>query len=97
MDAQIGVDMRYFTSYYAPVFDPASGQFASQTDTKVGNYPVLNVYANFWVRMLRLRFFAQYQHFNRLFMKTNTNCLTMPGYAINPDVFKAGIVWQFYK
>ncbi len=97
MDAQIGVDFRYFSSYYAPVFNPASGQFSSQNETMVGNYPVLNVYANFWVRLLRLRFFAHYQHFNYHFMTKNTNRLTMPGYPMNTAVFRAGIVWQFYR
>lgn len=97
LDTQFGVDLRYFTRYHAPVFDPASGQFCAQTGVMVGNYPVMSVYAGLFVRRLRLRFFAQYQHLNHLFMKDNTDRLTMPGYAMNPDVFRAGLVWQFYK
>lgn len=97
LDTQFGVDLRYFTRYHAPVFDPASGQFCAQTSVMIGNYPVMSVYAGLFVRRLRLRFFAQYQHLNHLFMKDNTNRLTMPGYAMNPDVFRAGLVWQFYK
>lgn len=95
--AQIGADLRYFSRYYAPLLDPSTSLFRSQTETKVGNYPVLHVYANFYVKSLRLRFFAQYQHINRLFMRTNTNCQTMPGYAFNPDLFRAGAAWQFYR
>ena len=97
MDAQIGVDMRYFTSYYAPLLNPATGQFCVQNTTRVGNYPILNVYANFYVRSLHLRFFAHYTHFNHLFMKSNPTYFAMPGYPMNPDIFRAGLAWHFYK
>jgi len=97
MDAQIGVDLRYFTQYHAPVLCPATGLFATQQTDLVGNYPWMNVYANFYVRSIRLRFFAQYQHLNRLFMKNNHEYLTMPNYPTNCDVFRAGLAWHFYN
>ena len=97
LDAQIGVDLRYFTKYNAPVLCPSTGMFATQQDTKIGNYPWLNVYANFYVRSIHLRFFAQYQHFNHLFMKKNIGYLTMPDYPTNRDVFRAGLAWHFYN
>ena len=97
LDAQIGVDVRYFTKYHAPILNPATGIFCTQQDVNVGNYPWMNVYANFYVRSIRLRFFAQYQHINHLFMSSNTNYMTMPGYPTNRDVFRAGLAWHFYK
>ena len=97
LDAQIGVDVRYFTRYHAPVLCPATGIFANQQDTYIGNYPWMNIYANFYVRSIRLRFFAQYQHLNHLFMKKNIDYLTMPGYPTNRDVFRAGLAWHFYN
>ena len=97
LDAQIGVDVRYFMKYHAPILCPATGMFAQQQDTYVGNYPWMNVYANFYVRSIRLRFFAQYQHINHLFMKDNIDYLTMPGYPTNRDVFRAGLAWHFYN
>lgn len=97
LDAQMGVDLRYFTRYHAPILCPATGMFAAQQTTEIGNYPWMNVYANFYVRSIRLRFFAHYQHFNHLFMKKNINYLTMPDYPTNRDVFRAGVAWHFYK
>ena len=55
LDAQIGVDLRYFTKYHAPVLCPSTGMFGTQTDTEIGNYPWMNVYASFYVRSIRLR------------------------------------------
>ena len=97
LDAQIGVDLRYFTRYHAPVLCPGTGMFATQQDVSVGNYPWMNVYANFFVRPIRLRFFFQYQHLNHLFMSKNINYLTMPGYPTNRDIFRAGLAWHFYN
>ena len=95
LDTQIGVDMRFFTKYYAPVLNPATGQFCAQTTEQVGNYPVMNVYANFYVRSLRLKLFLQYQHFNASFM--GEQYFEMPGYPMAPDMFRAGLAWHFYK
>lgn len=97
LDAQIGVDLRYFTKYHSPILNPATGQFCSQDAVEIGNYPILNVYANFFVRYLHLNFFAHYTHFNHLFMRENTNCQIMPNYPYNPDVFRAGLCWYFYR
>ncbi len=93
---QIGVDMRYNTSYYAPLLNPATGQFCVQDKQKVGNHPILNLYGNFYVKALRLRLFAQWQHFNDVFTK-NKQYFSMPDYPYNPSVFRAGLAWSFYN
>ncbi|MBR0309466.1 MAG: putative porin [Paludibacteraceae bacterium] len=95
MEAQIGADVRYHTAYYAPLLCPATSQFCTQSETLVGNYPVINVYANFYVRLLRLRFFAEYKHLNGHFMQPNY--YSMPGYPLNPPTFRAGLAWHFFK
>lgn len=97
LDAQIGLDLRYHTAYHAPLLNPATGQFCVQNDVEVGNYPIMNVYLNFHVRSIHLNFFAHYTHFNHLFMRENTDCQIMPFYPYNPDVFRAGLAWQFYR
>jgi hypothetical protein len=97
IDAQIGVDLRYFTRYKSPVLCPATGMFATQQETAVGNYPWMSVYTNFYVRSIRLRFFVQYQHLNHLFMKNNIDYLAMPNYPTNRDIIRAGLAWHFYN
>ena len=97
MDAQIGVDLRYFTRYKAPVLCPATGMFATQQQTGVGNYPWMSVYASFYVHSIRLRFFVQYQHLNHLFMSNNIDYIAMPNYPTNRDIIRAGVAWHFYN
>lgn len=97
LDAQIGVDLRYFTKYHAPVICPATGMFATQQETNVGNYPWMNVYANFYVRSIHLRFFFHYQHLSYWFQQKSTGYQLMPNYPSNRDVFRIGLAWHFYN
>ena len=97
LDAQMGVDVRYFTRYHAPVLCPETGMFGTQSTTNVGNYPWMSAYASFYVRSIRLRFFFHYQHLNHLFMKNNIDYLAMPNYPTNRDTFRAGLAWHFYN
>ena len=97
LDAQIGVDLRYFTKYHAPVICPATGMFATQQETNVGNYPWMNVYANFYVRSIHLRFFFHYQHLSYWFQQKSTGYQLTPNYPSNRDVFRIGLAWHFYN
>jgi len=93
LSVQIGADVRYHSSYYAPAYMPATGQFHIQNEMKIGNYPVISPYANFHLK--RTRFFIQYYHLNQLFMKDVY--YSMPYYPINPAIFKIGLTWNFYN
>jgi hypothetical protein len=92
LSVQLGANVRYHSAYYAPSYMPATGQFYTQSDTKIGNYPVVNVYANFHLK--RTRFFVQYYHINEMFMKGDY--FSMPNYPINPAILKMGLSWNFY-
>ena len=50
LNVDLGADMRYFTSYEAPDYSPYMGQYTVQgngeNNVKIGNYPIVNVYAN---------------------------------------------------
>lgn len=96
MHTQIGVDMRFFTRYYAPLLNPATGQFCVQQTTEVGNYPLLNAYANFFVPRIHLKFFVKWEHFNYYFMPKKDYYI-MPGYAFNPAVLHAGLAFHFWN
>ncbi|MGL4992911.1 MAG: putative porin [Bacteroidales bacterium] len=89
---QIGVDLRYHTSYYAPDYNPAISQFVQQQDIKVGNYPIMNAYVN--AKLKTVRFFVMVTHLNEgLFGERNY--FSSPHYPINPRAFKLGLCWNF--
>ena len=90
---QFGVSMRYHTNYYAPSYMPATGQFYNQKDVQIGNYPLLNVYANFHLK--KARFFFEYNNVGRYFLQGWG--FHMPNYPINPPMLKMGLSWNFYN
>jgi hypothetical protein len=90
--SQFGVDCRYHTEYYAPAYMPATGQFYTQQEIKIGNYPYMNAYANFHLK--RMRFFVMYSHLSRFF--ANPRYFSGPHYPMNPAIIKAGLSWNFY-
>lgn len=89
---QLGANVRYHTEYYAPTYMPATGQFYSQTKTKIGNYPVVTAYLN--MHLKRTRFFVEYYHINQMFM--NGSYFSMPNYPIDEANIKLGVSWNFY-
>ena len=92
LSVQLGLNVRYHTSYFSPGYMPATGQFYNQRTMQIGNYPVMSVYGNFHLK--RTRFFAEYFHINQLFM--NGLYYAMPNYPINPATFRMGLTWNFY-
>ena len=90
---QIGASVRYHTKYYAPSYIPATGQFCTQKEVLIGDYPILNVYANFHLK--QARFFVEYNHLNKYFMSGAH--FYIPNYAVNPPVFRFGLSWNFYN
>lgn len=93
LTTQLGVNLRMHTKYYTPLYMPATGQFYVQKETQIGNYPIMNLYANFHLK--QARFFLEFYHFNRWFMQGDY--YSMPNYPLNPTVLKMGLSWNFYN
>lgn len=91
---ELGADMRFFTSYYAPGYAPFINQFvvqdASQQRVKVGNYPILNGYVNLAIK--RVRGYVNVTHFNA----GDGNAFWAPHYPIDPMSIHFGLSWNFY-
>ncbi len=96
LDVDLGVDGRYFTSYYAPEYIPGIGAFGIQeTDasrTKIGNYPHLNAYANF--QLQHTRFYVMFTHVNSA---KGGKYFYTPHYPLNQRVLQFGISWNFFN
>lgn len=97
-----GADVRYFTKYYAPDYVPSLGQYAVQTNTnttgsdsrvEIGNYQVVNVYANFHLK--HTRFFIMMSHLNAGTGKKNY--FYTPHYPLNQSILRFGLSWNFFN
>ncbi|MDL2304955.1 putative porin [Bacteroides sp. OttesenSCG-928-D19] len=89
---QLGADAHYYTSYYAPYYEPATQQFQNQHEKKIGNYPIINAYANF--RLKQARFFISGYNVGSLFI-TPSKHFSLLHYPVNPMMIKLGISVYF--
>ena len=97
LNVDLGADMRYFTSYEAPDYSPYMGQYTVQgngeNNVKIGNYPIVNVYAN--VHIKHTRFFVMMSHINA--GQGDKNYFFAPHYPMNARVFRIGVSWNFFN
>lgn len=91
LKAQIGLDCDWYTRYYAPAYQPATMAFCNQRESKIGNYPFMNLYATF--RLYKVRFYVLWSHVNQnLFSR---DAFSMPDYPLNPRRLQLGISVDF--
>lgn len=92
---QLGADVRYFTKYYAPEWSPALQQFVTQDTNQprveIGNYPIINAYANLHIKHCRL--YVSANHVNA----GNGKMYLSPHYPINPMTIHFGLSWNFFN
>ena len=92
---QMGGDLRFFTSYYAPDYSTALQQFAvqdaSQTRTEIGNYPIIGAYVNLHLKHCRITVAAR--HLN----EGNGHAFLVPHYPINPMTINFSLSWNFFN
>ncbi len=92
---QLGADMRFFTSYYAPDYCPAIQQFAVQDANyarmKIGSYPIVGAYANMHLKHCRI--YVSAKHVNA----GSGHGFLVPHYPINPMTIHFGLSWNFFN
>lgn len=92
LTGQFGVNLTYSTEFYADAFNPVTGQFYNQRLVKLGNYPTVDVFANFkWKRAI---LFVKYEHLNQGY--PHNRYFSAYSYPLNPQIFKFGVSWIFY-
>lgn len=94
LNCDFGADVRYFTKYAAPDYFAPLGQFVIQNGdntTKIGGYPIANVYLNF--KLSKARFFVMMSHINS--GSGNKEYFFTPHYPLNERIFRFGISWNF--
>ena len=96
LTVNIGGDIRYFTSYQAPEYSPLIGQFTTQDNGEnnidIGNYPIINVYAN--MHLKHTRFYIMMSHVNA---GDGGKRFFVPHYPLNGMVLRFGVSWNFFN
>ncbi|WP_189702469.1 putative porin [Subsaximicrobium wynnwilliamsii] len=89
---QTGITFNYFTEFNANAYDPLLAEFYVQNNTKLGNFPRLDVFVNAKVRQTRI--FLKAEHVNAAF--TGYDYFAAPNYPYRDFNIRFGIVWNFF-
>lgn len=92
LNARLGANVSFRTKFYADAYSPATGQFYNQKVKKIGDYPVVDVFADFkWKRAI---IFLKFEHINQ--GMPNNEYFSALHYPLNQRIFKFGVSWIFY-
>lgn len=90
---QLGGDLRFFTSYYAPDYSTSVQQFAVQDvqtpRTKIGSYPIIGAYVNMHLKHCRIT--VATRHVNA----GSGHSFLAPHYPIDPMTINLCFSWNF--
>ena len=94
MKMQIGVNLRYTTSWYAPGFNPVAGVFYNQQDEKYGNCPVFDPFIN--IQWKKCCVFLKLENAGKGWPMTRHDYFTAHHYIQPASALRFGISWPFY-
>ena len=92
MYLQTGVTLKYFSSFKANAYNPLLSEFVLQNNTQIGNYPILDFFANAQIK--RTRLFLKVENFSAGF--TGRKYYAAPNYPYRDLTVRFGLVWNFF-
>jgi len=89
----IGFEINYFSRFASPSYNPGTGRFFLAQERAIGDFPVLDVFAQFKIKKGKI--FFKYEHANQGLLGYDT--FAAPGYPIPDAVFRVGLMWRFFE
>ena len=92
LDVRLGADLRFNNSFYAPYYNPVTGQFQLQDGREVEFYPATDVF--FSMRVTKFRAFFKWENATAAILSGQLFYQTAY-YAHPSSVFRLGLRWRF--
>lgn len=89
---QTGVTVKYFTAFNAGAYNPLLSEFVLQNTQKIGNFPMLDFFAN--AQIQRTRIYLKVENFGASF--TGRNYYSAPTYPYRDLTVRFGLVWNWF-
>jgi len=92
MYLQTGVTFKYFTAFKANAYNPLLSEFVLQNTTDIGNFPLLDFFAN--AQIQRTRIYLKVENFSASF--TGRKYYAAPNYPYRDLTVRFGLVWNWF-
>ena len=89
---QTGVTVKYFTAFNANAYNPLLSEFVLQNAQEIGNFPMLDFFANAQIR--RTRIYLKVENFGASFM--GRTYYSAPTYPYRDLTVRFGLVWNWF-
>lgn len=93
MFLQTGITFNFFTDYYADLYNPLIGEFVTQNNTKIGEFPRIDLFIN--AKIQQTRVFFKYEHLNN--SQSGYNYFSAPFTPYRDRIIRFGLVWNFFQ
>ncbi len=89
---QTGVTLKYFTAFNANAYNPLLSEFVLQNTQEIGNFPMLDFFANAQIR--RTRIYLKVENFGASFI--GRTYYSAPTYPYRDLTVRFGLVWNWF-
>ncbi|MDF1516383.1 MAG: putative porin [Lutibacter sp.] len=89
---QTGVTVKYFTEFNAGAYNPLLSEFVLQNTQKIGNFPMLDFFAN--AQIQRTRLYLKVENFGASFI--GRTYYSAPTYPYRDLTVRFGLVWNWF-
>lgn len=90
LSTELGIIGTYRNKYYAPLYQPAIQQFATQNIVKCGGFPTFNAYVN--CNLKRIKFYIMYSGIGTNMI--NNDAFLMRNYPAMPTRLEYGVIFD---
>jgi hypothetical protein len=93
MRMQTGLEVRYFSEFYLPGYNPLLNVFYQQRQRKYGNFYLASFFFDFKVK--KFKAFLTFEHFNAIWERFHPRYYSAPSYPYADYFLRTGIIWEF--
>ena len=92
LNAKIGADMNYFTSYFALAYSPALANYHLQDSDLIGDTPLLSVFIKLHVQNMNIT--MRYRNIASLISANPNAYYLIPKYPNHSTSFQLSVIWK---
>ncbi len=89
---RVGLNVRYFSNFFADNYHSFIGQFTWQRQTEIGNYPALDIYVSAKVQTFKM--FVKMENLTRAFGLRKDVFYQVPNHPTGELYFRFGLSWK---
>ena len=94
LNSRIGFDVYYNTKFYDYAYNPATGMFHTQSESKIGNYPWIDLFASF--KWKRANIYVKFTNAAEGIIGER-NYFSALHYPRNRRMLRLGVNWYFHN